>query len=577
MSIGSILSNVGSGLATAGRVAGAVAGPVIQSLAEEESGQAPEIQAERRRQKMALQQASVANDVNDLQNQLAMGIKYGTLNEDQQGAYKKAIAQKYMDAISQAAAPGGNLTERLHAAVHGGGAPYQPYTAPLASATPEGGTAAIDLSNAEELAGIKATKKQYVSPDGKQRDWFSPGKQPKDWQAVSTGSSSRPVPYYKGALNKANAIDQQNSGRVFQDADGETIDAESLPDGMFILPVFSGNGKEYWQAATDPLRYEVGDNVRRAQPALGPPSPNAPSIGAARVGTITTQASPSGQQVVTGTTTPAAGITRSIPPSTGAQPSTGGQPPRSGAKVGNILPRTPPVGILPDIQHMTPRNAAMAQKAQPAVSALLGLYGDPQNPAVKSMVDFSPLADNKHSQKVLGEAFKLLDQSMGEISDPGIIQTLATKGGWANFRAQAEAQAQQKTGTQMTPDEREYFDTAIASMADIIGSRAATGQSAARFSVRSIQNELPLIGLSGTPDSRSYLTKMQTIGRQVRVGLNGMPDNTRALGWLSKRESDLAQMQSQGTSPSVTPTGVGATTGGIHIDRDANGRIVGVR
>ena len=175
----------------------------------------------------------------------------------------------------------------------------------------------------------------------------------------------------------------------------------------------------------------------------------------------------------------------------------------------------------------------------PAVTAEMGLFGDPQNPNVKSMADFIPLANKPHAQKVLGEAFKLLDQQMGEISDPGIIQTLGTAAGWANFRAQAESGAQQATGTQMTPEEREYFDTAIASMADIIGSRSATGQSPARFSVRSIQNELPLIGLSGTPDAASYTTKLNTIARQIEVGLNGMPDNSRALAWLKKRQGDL--------------------------------------
>ena len=133
---------------------------------------------------------------------------------------------------------------------------------------------------------------------------------------------------------------------------------------------------------------------------------------------------------------------------------------------------------------MTPHNAQMAQKAQPAVTALLGLYGDPQNPGTPSMMDYAKLADDPHAQKTLGEAFKLLDQQMGEISDPGVLQTLGTAAGWANFRAQAESGAQQAAGTQMTPEERAYFDAAIASMADIIGSRAATGQSAARFSVR---------------------------------------------------------------------------------------------
>jgi len=206
--------------------------------------------------------------------------------------------------------------------------------------------------------------------------------------------------------------------------------------------------------------------------------------------------------------------------------------------------------VLPDIQNMTQQNAAAARKAQPAVTALLGLYGDPAAPQSPSLLEFSHLANDPHAQKVLGEAFKLLDQQMGEISDPGIIQTLGTTAGWANFRARAEADAQQATGTKMTPEERKYFDTAIASMADIIGSRAATGQSPARFSVRSIQNELPLIGLSGTTDEQSYLTKMQTIGRQVRVGLNAMPDNSRALGWLDKREDQIQRRLNGGNGES---------------------------
>ena len=235
---------------------------------------------------------------------------------------------------------------------------------------------------------------------------------------------------------------------------------------------------------------------------------------------------------------------------------------------------------------MTPKNASLAIKAQPAATALLGLYGDPQNPTAPSMVEYAKLADDPHAQTVLGEAFKLLDQSMGEISDPGVIQTLATSAGWANFRAQAEAGAQQATGTKMTPEEREYFNAAVSSMADIIGSRSATGQSAARFSVRSIQNELPLIGLSGTPDSQSYLTKMQTIGRQIRVGLNGMPDNSRALAWLDKRERDIEKEKSgkiadvigkvgpaQSRGPVRPPTAIGTVTfegNKYWVDKDKN-------
>ena len=37
---------------------------------------------------------------------------------------------------------------------------------------------------------------------------------------------------------------------------------------------------------------------------------------------------------------------------------------------------------------------------------------------------------------------------------------------------------------------------------------------------------------------------MQTIGRQIRVGLNAMPDNGRAMAWLNQREAEIAKQKS---------------------------------
>jgi hypothetical protein len=360
------------------------------------------------------------------------------------------------------------------------------------------------------------------------------------------GGSTRPVPYYAGAVNLKTAASMADQGVQFQGADGAAYDLSKLPENSVLIPVYEGGGKSYWSVATDKGRYETAGNQRLIEPSVGGPNPEAPSIGPVRVPTTSTSTAtaPGGGQVVTGTRT-------SVPANSGVPSTTpNGATPKS---PGPVLQKRPAAGgapspkeesqsILPDISKMTPQNAAAARKAQPAVTALLGLYGDPQNPSAPSMIQYAGLANDPHAQQVLGEAFKLLDQQMGEISDPGILQTLGTAAGWANFRAQAEAGAQQAAGTQMTPQERAYFDAAISSMADIIGSRSATGQSAARFSVRSIQNELPLIGLSGTPDTASYLTKMQTIGRQVRVGLNAMPDNSRAMAWLNRQELAIRQM-----------------------------------
>lgn len=359
--------------------------------------------------------------------------------------------------------------------------------------------------------------------------------------AVLVGSSAGYIRQSNHVLTPQNAISlMQSVGAQFPKQDGTQWTAEEIkkfPQGIVLAGFLEGD-KTFYAPFDQRTKTATIGNMVVQLPEAGEITPNTENpLGVSRVGSVTTQTAPGGGQVVSGTTSP----NTPGPIGVGHHP-TGANHPPAGPKTSRIHGRASVErgqSVLPNIQNMTQQNAAAARKAQPAVTALLGLYGDPTSPQAPSLLEFAHLANDPHAQKVLGEAFKLLDQQMGEISDPGIIQTLATSAGWANFRAKAEAEAQQDTGTKMTPEERKYFDTAIASMADIIGSRAATGQSPARFSVRSIQNELPLIGLSGTTDEQSYLTKMQTIGRQVRVGLNGMPDNSRALAWLDKREGQI--------------------------------------
>lgn len=433
--------------------------------------------------------------------------------------------------------------------------------------TPEGQQLAYQRQTAIDVANARGTMREYQSPDGKERNWFRPGSEPDGWQAMAGSGGKGYIRQGSHVLLPSSAISLMNDvGQTFLKQDGSAWTEDEIsrfPKGIILAQFIEGD-RTFYAPMDQRTKTATWGNVVHQINEAGEINPSTETaLGPQRVGTVTTQTAPGGGQVVTQTSTPTTPGMKTASPSN--QPSTPSGPRH--AKLQKRAQAGRERSILPDIQNMTPRNAEMARKAQPAVTALLGLYGDPANPDAPSMIEFAPLANDAHAQQVLGEAFKLLDQSMGEISDPGIIQTLGTAGGWANFRAQAEAGAQQATGTQMTPQEREYFDAAIASMADIIGSRAATGQSPARFSVRSIQNELPLIGLSGTPDEASYLTKMQTIGRQIRVGLNGMPDNARALAWLDKRESDIARHK-DGGSPRKPIVQHSASTGQYRYSTD---------
>ena len=164
MSIGDILSAVGRGAADVGRVAGAVLEPLGERTAQVISGEAPQIDEEKRQQAMQLTNQQRELKANELEQQLEMGRKYGTLTPDQQKQYVDAITGLYSKPEDQ-----GSLLQRLHRAIHPQGTVRQ-VAQTLPNAVPEGGTAAADEAAKErELqARMQASKpnyKAYKLPD----------------------------------------------------------------------------------------------------------------------------------------------------------------------------------------------------------------------------------------------------------------------------------------------------------------------------------------------------------------------------------------------------------------------------
>lgn len=165
MSVGDILSAVGRGAADVGRVAGAVLEPLGERTAQVISGEAPQIDEEKRQQAMQLSNQQRELKANDLEQQLEMGRKYGTLTPDQQKQYVDAITGLYSKPEDQ-----GSLLQRLHRAIHPQGTVRQ-VAQTLPNAVPEGGTQAADEAAKErELqARMQASKpnyKAYKLPDG---------------------------------------------------------------------------------------------------------------------------------------------------------------------------------------------------------------------------------------------------------------------------------------------------------------------------------------------------------------------------------------------------------------------------
>ena len=164
MSVGDLLSGIGRGVATAGRVAGTVLAPFGKALAEEESGQLPQIEAEKRQQQYKLTDEERERKANDLEAQLKMGYQFGTVTPE--------ILKRYQDEMHQLYAGPQNmdgLLKRTLKAFHPGGAVRQA-SQPLPNLMPEGGIAAANERNkVGSLLDEDALKKQQALQS---IDWF---------------------------------------------------------------------------------------------------------------------------------------------------------------------------------------------------------------------------------------------------------------------------------------------------------------------------------------------------------------------------------------------------------------------
>lgn len=149
MAVADFLQDIGSGLATGAKAVGSVLPALGLRTAQVVSGEAPQIDADKRH---SAEQARELK-ANDLEAQLEMGRKYGTLTPDQQKQYVDQITSLYSGPENM-----DGLLKRLHRAVHPTGATYQ-----LPDATPKGGTqAADDRSKVGSLIGTDDAKKQQA-------------------------------------------------------------------------------------------------------------------------------------------------------------------------------------------------------------------------------------------------------------------------------------------------------------------------------------------------------------------------------------------------------------------------------
>lgn len=233
MSIGDLLSGIGRGLATTGRAAGSVLEPIAERTAEVVSGQAPQIDAEKRQQAAQLTNEQREIKANELEQQLEMGRKYGTLSAEDQKQYVDAITGLYSKPEDQ-----GSLIQRLHKAIHPQGTTRQAATAPLKNATPEGGVSAEEERRKNEAYQQQLEQDAQAKQKGFEDSWkfFSKYIPQEDLPKAQSEWAMKNLGIAQTLKNIPGAAGQPvkgNDGRYYrpmQQADGTVVQQPMPPD-----------------------------------------------------------------------------------------------------------------------------------------------------------------------------------------------------------------------------------------------------------------------------------------------------------------------------------------------------------
>lgn len=372
---------------------------------------------------------------------------------------------------------------------------------------------------------------------------------PEGFVSTEKSNGARPVPYYNGAVNLETARQMQNQGTVYNGENGNPIDLNALPVGSVLLPVYLGGGKNYWSVATDRGRYETGDNLRKFEPAVGPPSDNPPTVGQARVPTSRSSVTPgpNGPVVTTSVTSPITGGTRggvpqsSVPAGKGIHGSSisSGSPQGSSSSAKSSSSEIPPIRDpkLPALKGADER--AIASIASPIATVEQQVVGR----GAKPLWEYSSVLNNPDLLKSvnLAMAASMLQTPEGS-KNPGFWETVTKSLGLATVGQQVTTAqivaARNKVQQEGGPQAVEFLDRLSELKGTIPNLRKIQGGSSAMGAMQPLYQESPIMNISTPEDFRNRTANML---RTMAVALEQTPGiNKQHVNWLYG-QADKAQ------------------------------------
>lgn len=174
------------------------------------------------------------------------------------------------------------------------------------------------------------------------------------------------------------------------------------------------------------------------------------------------------------------------------------------------------------------------------------LLGDPTNPSLRPLSDFAHLADDPGSRERLGAALKLTFDGLeqDEKQHGSLIALLQAYGGVPQALAAAKASVQRDVIDQLTPEEQDAFDATITAFSSVVGLRSLTKASAAMFSVKALERDVPIIGVTAT-SARQFNDKMAHAGELAYNGIKTVSDQVMPPSEKQYYQQKLQQLRGE--------------------------------
>lgn len=429
--------------------------------------------------------------------------------------------------------------------------------------------------NAMELASAKIAPKSlsYKGKDGKMHVMlYDPRDATVYGEISSTGDVDPARSWLSGAaIDAQNAKDRAARGEIFTFPDGTVIDTTNLQPNE-ELRAWAGGDAGHYGIYNQQTRQLTANNIVRTYPAL---NPSAQTVqGVARTGTTSTaevpEINPSTNELnlltTRQTSTPVTGAgpspAQTAPPPAGAGPT---PPPVRTEPPAAPAPAAPQSRAIPNLLPPAELDK-QRQIATPVRAAAVQLFGDPSSPNIESMETFAKLADNPESRRRIGAAARFIINDLSAAEKSGGIgasilgEGASVQGGdiwsaiknWAgvgNWLSRTQAEATENALSNLTPEEARALNQIMAAYGTVVGLRSLTRGGAYRFSVESMERELPIMGMADVNSSQSYYNKLAKMANEVVEGTKGVSDAVLPEKKFYKEAADRLNALGQGKTP----------------------------